>query len=402
MSWLPRNTSLGSLTLIETYEFYDGPRFFSCQSATGQKYLATWIEEMDTSDLWLYLPVSEQRFRTVRSGGISPHTAFKEPESPVFVIEMPTDGDFQDRITELRHGADIPEEWLPENGYYLDLKTDTAPPAIPGTELAQLARQQRRPLFRIEVDPSFSTRTTAPTRAVGNLLNLTQNLLDNVGQSVRAFGSDVGQRGRIPNDILSQTASEIVSLSAASVVIDIGSTGRFDLFGSVFEEAAKTIVDTLAMDEGSNDFRQAVRSLTPRAAKSFRTFVSHVARMDGPAVMALANDDATYHEARLSKEKLVNMVETVNDLTPDEEEEPIRARIFVFRADTKRNTFAATDTRTGETISGFIDEAAQPKFGIFPLSAEYDAIIAVSRVTDEITNEVHHTYRLLQITPPSD
>lgn len=120
--------------------------------------------------------------------------------------------------------------------------------------------------------------------------------------------------------------------------------------------------------------------------------------------MALANEDATYHEARLSKEKLANLVATVNDLTPDEEEEPIRTRIFLFRADTKRHTFAATDLKTNQTISGFVDEAAQPRFAIFPLSTEYDAVIGVSRVTDEITNEVQRTYRLIQIdrTEPDD
>ena len=61
-------------TLVEVYEYYDGPRLFCAQSPSDQLYLVFWTntddgEDDDVSwDEWLYIPVSLPRLMSVRTG----------------------------------------------------------------------------------------------------------------------------------------------------------------------------------------------------------------------------------------------------------------------------------------------------------------------------------------------
>ncbi|WP_394328494.1 DUF6575 domain-containing protein [Mycobacterium avium] len=91
MNWLPRDTILGELTLLETYVFYDGPRLFSAQSLTDQRYLAAWANEGHEADEWLYVAISEARLNMVRSGARTVRSAFLEPEGFTYRVIIPHD-----------------------------------------------------------------------------------------------------------------------------------------------------------------------------------------------------------------------------------------------------------------------------------------------------------------------
>lgn len=401
MTLLPRDTSLGRLTLEEVFEEYDGPRLFTCKSASSTRYLAAWAEENDDYDLWLYVAVSPERFQVVRSGGITVRTALANPEDYAFLVKTSTADNARDSIERLLSGPDIPDEWLPDNQYRLELKTDTAPPAISPAALAQRARREMRPILRLEIDPHTSTRTAAPTRAVGSLLVLAQNLLDTVGQSTRLNGREAPLAGRIPAEYQFDTASEVVELSAASFVIDLASTGFHNLFGSPFEEAANIIVRTLALDDEDDSFKTQVKSFNTRASKSFRTFVHHLDKIDGPVTMVSANESAIFTEANLSTIKIKRILATLNYLAPDSSEPPIEARMRLFRGDVDNHTFGAENRATGETYSGYVDKQALPEFLRSQLNADYDMEVAVTSVTDDLTNQKKFTYRLMQIGPPT-
>lgn len=70
MSFLPHDSFLGNLEIIETYVFYDCPRLFTCQNTCGQFFLAVWLEDTDDGDLWLYVNLSPQRLAMVHTGQI--------------------------------------------------------------------------------------------------------------------------------------------------------------------------------------------------------------------------------------------------------------------------------------------------------------------------------------------
>ncbi|MGB3419032.1 MAG: DUF6575 domain-containing protein [Dolichospermum sp.] len=71
MKLLPQYPPLVNLEIIEIYEYYDFPCLFSCQNASGQIFLAVWIDEIPDHKTWLYSPMSKGRlkptFRTLNS-----------------------------------------------------------------------------------------------------------------------------------------------------------------------------------------------------------------------------------------------------------------------------------------------------------------------------------------------
>ncbi|MBI1926947.1 hypothetical protein HYR99_22220 [Candidatus Poribacteria bacterium] len=92
MAFLPQGTTLGKLEPIEVYEFYDQPLLFSCRNASGSIFLAVSIDENDDFETWLYVSMSPNRFRNVRSGAIDLHDAFADAEDGI-VYEVRTSYD---------------------------------------------------------------------------------------------------------------------------------------------------------------------------------------------------------------------------------------------------------------------------------------------------------------------
>jgi hypothetical protein len=86
---LPLNTFLGDLKIIDTYNFYDFPRFFSVTNDLEDIYLVYWFDETDFSDTWLYVCVSKARFEQVLSGKLDIRDAFILSETgTVFLLEV--------------------------------------------------------------------------------------------------------------------------------------------------------------------------------------------------------------------------------------------------------------------------------------------------------------------------
>ena len=62
MPFLPTDTSLGKLELIEVYAYYDRPVLFACRNEIDITYLVVLTDEDDASETWLYVAVSLNKF----------------------------------------------------------------------------------------------------------------------------------------------------------------------------------------------------------------------------------------------------------------------------------------------------------------------------------------------------
>ena len=83
MSFLPQSTSLGRLQLLETYDYYDGPRLFSARNAVGTTFFVLWADTTTEEDTWLYAPVSMERLADLREGALTIRDGFLRPEDGV-------------------------------------------------------------------------------------------------------------------------------------------------------------------------------------------------------------------------------------------------------------------------------------------------------------------------------
>ncbi len=114
----PNGTELGDLALLDVFDHYDYPQSFSCQDATGRRFLAFHVEEPPATDTWLFLRVSALRLAQLEHGEIDLHESLIHAE----------DG-FLFRVTQDRHQGTarvdrlpvdlLPAVWVPATGQLL-------------------------------------------------------------------------------------------------------------------------------------------------------------------------------------------------------------------------------------------------------------------------------------------
>ncbi|MDF0553672.1 DUF6575 domain-containing protein [Kamptonema sp. UHCC 0994] len=119
MSLLPQSTNLGKLEIIEVYEYYDAPCLFACRNLSGQLFIAVWAEQTTEFGTWLYVPISQRRFETVRSGGIDLRDAFLNSEDG-FVYEVIISSDNSSDRVEIIWCENLIDDWLPMPGEFIE------------------------------------------------------------------------------------------------------------------------------------------------------------------------------------------------------------------------------------------------------------------------------------------
>jgi hypothetical protein len=118
---LPINTILGDLSILEIYEFYNMPVLFACQNRTGHIYIASWIDETETDNTWLYTPLSLSRFSQLRKRELDLHYAFVQPEDGFVLKVTVSKADAHKAHIEPIPQDHLDESWAPLPGDYLDI-----------------------------------------------------------------------------------------------------------------------------------------------------------------------------------------------------------------------------------------------------------------------------------------
>ncbi len=120
MPYLAKDTVLGKLEMLDTYEYYDCPRLFSCKNQHGQYFIALSIEERKDCLLWFYAQVTQEKLKKVEKGEIELYDVFKKAEKD-FIFGVKTFGKGLDEV-EIVSCKDIPDKFLPVKGETLALK----------------------------------------------------------------------------------------------------------------------------------------------------------------------------------------------------------------------------------------------------------------------------------------
>ena len=115
-------TTLGSLKVLEVYEYYDGPRLFASVNGNGSVFLVLWVGFTGKSDEYYVQPMSFHRFRQVRDGEISLRNAFTRPEGAGLVV-LQIDRQSDEARTEHLNSNQINESLLPLPGEALKLES---------------------------------------------------------------------------------------------------------------------------------------------------------------------------------------------------------------------------------------------------------------------------------------
>ena len=75
------NQELGTLEIVEIYDYYNGPLLFSCKDSESELYIVIFADYLPEHEMWLYAAVSHVRLNQIVSGIVNLHDAFFKPET---------------------------------------------------------------------------------------------------------------------------------------------------------------------------------------------------------------------------------------------------------------------------------------------------------------------------------
>lgn len=143
MSLLPVSQFIGTLTIIEIYVEYNGPKLFSCRNEVGQTFLALWVDEEDDYDLWLYIAISIKKLNSIRQGHTDLHQAFLYPENKhIYEIKIPF-SDKQDVKFQKIKSDLIDIDCLPLEETFIKIDSNDLETSY-STEIADMALEKSR------------------------------------------------------------------------------------------------------------------------------------------------------------------------------------------------------------------------------------------------------------------
>ena len=177
MTVLPDGTALGRLKLVEVYDYYDGPRLFAAQNATGSLFLSLWADETDAADTWLYLPISEEQLERVRAGQVDISQAYLQPEDGTVFLLTHRHAEKAWSL-EVLTPAVLNREWLPPAGDSLQLREGVQPA---GTDLTRLTESPIHWLRISRITESFDVSLEAVTTVLKAWRELFADALEELG-----------------------------------------------------------------------------------------------------------------------------------------------------------------------------------------------------------------------------
>lgn len=235
-----KQSPFGPLTVDEVFVYFDGPRLFTCDASSGDKFLSMFVDENERSEDWLFAAISAEEVQAAKVGDIDLRGLFSgSTKRGAYLVEFDTEADTS-RIKRIFASHPIPNELLPASGVSL----------LPSTALKP----------RVEVVQRLRVKSTGLGRlalaAVGRVSELWSDLIE-------SFDAGTGQMG------------EMFALGATtgSVVLELGSDTP-----TLVGPAVDAVKNALAATQSPKTLRDALRTLSVDA---FRVTALLEAIVDG-------------------------------------------------------------------------------------------------------------------------
>ena len=369
-------------------QYYDGPRLLLQKSQTDQLFLAWWCDSDESTDRWIYLPVSESRLQTILSGEIPDLEALQSPEDGhVFVVD--TDLDSDSIVQTVMTVADVlPSDVLPSPDVRLSISIPEEISSLPSRERAHMLS------IRIQGDPLDQTGRVG-AKIVGQVIGHVQRLIDAIGQ---AKSGNPTIRGSIPDSILEQTRLDPVSTYSGSFGIRLETNQDDDLFGeSLVRSSLEGLFDLLDVGYESSELTSQLTELKARVAKNYGDFLSTIeTSLDAASLTWSQPGKVKSRQVHITHESARNIIAQIENVSSQVQDNLILQGIFIG-GNTRTMRFEIQASDTEESFVGSIDREAFSDVDHFPLRAPCEATLQPHLEINEATGEEKTTYSLLRI-----
>ncbi len=125
MSTVTRLSNPEQLHIDEVYEYYDQPCLFTAHDSNEQIFLVVFIDQTDSSSIWLYAPISSTRLKALKTNKIDLKSAFSQAEGNFVYKVKIWRNNSKSKVEEVAC-QDLTDDQLPIAGEFLDLVDDSS------------------------------------------------------------------------------------------------------------------------------------------------------------------------------------------------------------------------------------------------------------------------------------
>ena len=378
----------GAFTLDRVLQYYDGPRLLLQRSQSNQLFLAWWNDSDESTERWIYLPVSEHRLQEILSGEIPSLDGLNAPEDGyLFVVDRDL---HRDSITKtvMTDASALLSDTLPRQGAKLSIPVPK--------DVVDLATRERVHVVNVKMeskssDPTGRISATIAGQFMGNL----QRFVDAVGQANTGRPTS---RGVIPDSILNETRLDPISTYAGSFGIRFETNKQDDLFGeSLVKESLERLFDLLDVGYQASELTDHLTELKARVAKNYKDLLSTIETSLStvslswiqPGTLDLRHISMNDETAR----NIIAQIESFSDLTKDNL--TLEGRFVGGNVRTLRFEIETSDT--DERLDGSIHEDAISEVEHTRLNSSCRVVLDPTLQVNEVTGEERTIYTLLSI-----
>ncbi len=393
MAFLPLNSTLGNIRLLDVYDYYDIPRLFSCVNNIGQIYIVINYDEFGDTTKWYYLPTSLVRYNQLKSSSIDIHTAFLESELGL-IYDISLNHSNGNSKIDIITVDNIDTSNLPEHGEMLsrtksvsDLESDKLLPAAlsSGKESIDLRFQ-----FKKQAD-----RSIAPLRHLGNVSVSLQQFVDDLSAF---FQGVLPKRGRLPVELLRDSELCVSGYFIKSFGINIVATNRSDFFGdSCVNKPLETIMTLFDGERTIDCINELLHPLGARCASKYRILLEQLMAADADIIIEHASPKTGLQtRSFLSVDQAKTIVSIVKQLEKELFEKYIvPCKLIAFNSRTYH--FEIETLEDGQRLTGKAEQNAIPETMMVVIYENYNATIQETIEVSPITGEQKKKFTMLYL-----
>ena len=378
------NRDLGKLEIVEIYDYFNMPILFSCQDYASTYYMVLFADHLPTHEMWLYAQVSLKRLNFIRSGLVSVHDAFANPEKECLNKAMIPHDNSAEYSSVFVSPSELPKNIFPSVDDYLDIEYT---PYVPQTGMVDIAEAAGREIIGFNFKSFEGYNAEAPIAQLGSVLNCFQNVMNIIEvarQNFRSITPAIRERMRF---YALATEPGSFEIKLASKKEDMSQQRLLDL-PSEQKATITQFFNLVKSKDNQQDLKDILTKLGLRTTNEYRYLLASFNKLDADVTMSWTSPKASEDVvAFLSKSEILQLVEILKAIE-EEQEKPQTIKGELIGLSLDRNRFELQVSGEENPIRGVIGDNPNVNITQATISSQYKALIQEIVKRNETTNEV--------------
>lgn len=378
------NRDLGKLEIVEIYDYFNMPILFSCQDYASTYYMVLFADHLPTHEMWLYAQVSLKRLNFIRSGLVSVHDAFANPEKECLNKAMIPHDNSAEYSSVFVSPSELPKNIFPSVDDYLDIEYT---PYVPQTGMVDIAEAAGREIIGFNFKSFEGYNAEAPIAQLGSVLNCFQNVMNIIEVARRNFRSITPAIRERMRFYALATEPGSFEIKLASKKEDMSQQRLLDL-PSEQKATITQFFNLVKSKDNQQDLKDILTKLGLRTTNEYRYLLASFNKLDADVTMSWTSPKASEDVvAFLSKSEILQLVEILKAIE-EEQEKPQTIKGELIGLSLDRNRFELQVSGEENPIRGVIGDNPNVNITQATISSQYKALIQEIVKRNETINEV--------------